>query len=131
MKRAILALSGFSMLAACSSAHPNTVSSVQCPVKFAFAPHPAGDGVIIKLLSQSEAMSLLSQTQATVGRPIDSAYLNNTRAIVRAPDGKNSTVLIPYSMTANIGDHIAFQSAYLSRPPLCNYVPNLATRKTG
>jgi hypothetical protein len=32
-------------------------------------------------------------------------------------------------MTVAIGDHVSFQSAYLSPRPLCSYVPNLAVAK--
>lgn len=85
--------------------------------------------MVTKLLSQSEAMTLLWKTQAVVGRPVDSAYINNVRAVIRADDGTHKTILMPYYMNANVGDRVDFQSGYLSPAPLCSYVPNLATRK--
>ena len=90
---------------------------------------PAGKGIVIRILSQSEATALLSKTQVTVGRQIDAAYLNNTRAVIRADNGVPETVLIPYGMKIVVGDRILYQSAYLSPRPLCSYVPNLATSK--
>ncbi len=91
-------------------------------------PRPAGEGVVTRLLTEGEAMALLSRTQAEVGAPIDSAYINNVRVTVRNEDGTLKTVLLPYGMTVVIGDRISFQSSYRSSPRLCSYVPTLATR---
>jgi hypothetical protein len=128
---AVGAVCAFMLLSACSKDRLSTTALDGCPaVRIADKPHPAGEGVVTKLLSQNEAMALLSQTQAAVGRPIDGAYVNNIRAVIRADDGTLKTIIIPYSMTVSIGDQVSFQSPYLSPRPLCSYVPNLAVRKT-
>lgn len=127
---AICAISALTLIAACSNERPSTAALRSCPtISMADKPRPAGKGIVIKVLSQSEAMTLLSRTQAIVGRQIDAAYVNNVRAIIRADDGTSKTILIPYGMTIVVGDRVSFQSAYLSPRPLCSYVPNLATSK--
>ncbi len=95
----------------------------------AATPRPVGEGVVVRLLTQGEAMALLSTTQIEVGAPIDSAYVNNVRAIIRVDDRTSKTVLIPYGMEIDIGDRVSFQSSYRSSPRLCSYVPTLAIRK--
>lgn len=128
-KAAACTIGAITLFSACSNAHLRTNAATECPVRMAAGPRPAGKGTITRLLLQGEAMALLSRTQVIVGRPIDSAYVNNIRAVIRISDGTMKTVLLPYNMTADVGDRIAFQSSYLSSPPLCNYVPALATRK--
>ncbi len=126
----VCAVSAFTLIAACSDERPSTPALVSCPtIHLADRPHPAGKGIVIKVLSQSEAVALLSKTQDIVGRQIDAAYVNNVRVIIRADDGRSKTILIPNDMMVLVGDRVSFQSAYLSPRPLCNYVPNLATSK--
>jgi len=126
----VCVMSAFTLIGACSNERPSTAALVSCPtIHLADRPHPAGKGIVIKILSQSEAMALLSKTQNIVGRPIDAAYVNNVRAIIKAEDGTSKTILIPYDMMIVVGDRVLFQSAYVSPHPLCSYVPNLATSK--
>ena len=113
----------------CASARHGVDTAGACSAGIAAAPMPDGEGTIESLLPQAEAMTLLSRTQGTVGRPVDSASINNIRAIGRRQDGKLKTVLLPYDMRAEVGDRVAFQTGYLSKPPLCSYVPALATAK--
>lgn len=127
---AVGAVCAFMLLSACSKDRLSNTAVDRCPlVRIGDSPHPAGEGVVTKLLSQNEAMALLSRTQAAVGRPIECAYVNNIRAVIMTDDGTVKTILIPYGMTVAIGDHVSFQSAYLSPRPLCSYVPNLAVTK--
>ena len=116
-----------SLLASGSGTSAHNGADVSCPARIAASPKPDGEGTIERLLSEAEAMTLLSSTQVIVGRPIDGAYINNIRAVVRKQDGTVRTVLLPYDMEAGVGDRIAFQTGYLSSPPLCTYVPALAT----
>ncbi len=117
------------LLTGCSTDRLSTASPVRCAIRLADRPRPAGQGMITKLLSRSEAMALLSRTEQLAGGPIDGAYIDNVRAVVAADDGLVKTILIPYDMTTAVGDRVAFESAYLSPAPLCAYVPNLATRR--
>lgn len=126
---ATLSVSAFMLLGACSTTYLSTGAPRKCPIRMAGKPMPAGKGVVTKLLTQAEAMALLSSTEAKVGAPIDGAYINNVRAIVRGDDGRVKTVLVPYGMTVDVGDRISFQSSYVSSPQVCSYVPTLATGK--
>ena len=125
----LLALCAATVVAACADDRPATARLPACAIKMNARPQAAGEGTVFKLLSQAEAMALLSRTQTLVGGPIDSAYVNNVRALVRTDGGEVRTVLIPYDMTVVVGDRVAFQSNYRSPPPLCSYVPMLVTRR--
>ena len=129
MKIAVLfPVSAAMVLAGCSGTHL-TAQAPACPVRMAATPAPLGDGTVVKVLRQSEAMALLSHTQATVGAPIESSYVNNVRVLIRLADGSNRTVLVPYDMTVVLGDHVTYQGSYHSPAPLCSYVPMLVTSK--
>ena len=126
---AMLSVSAVMLLGACSTTYLSNDAPRKCSIRMAGKPAPAGKGVVTKLLTQAEAMALLSSTEAKVGAPIDGAYINNVRAIVRGDDGRVKTVLVPYDMTVDVGDRISFQSSYISSPQVCSYVPTLATGK--
>ncbi len=116
-------------LSACSTPSMVATNAPACSIHMSNVPAPAGEGVVVKLLSRTEAMALLEQTQAQVGAPIDSVYLNNVRAILRQPDGGSATVLVPYGMVLIPGDRVAYQSSYRNAALPCSYVPNLVTGK--
>jgi hypothetical protein len=128
-KTCLAAVFMLTLLPACSSVSTTVSLGQACRIGMATSPGPGGEGVVVELLSQASAMALLVRTQAQVGAPIDGAYIGNVRAILRRPDGRNATVLIPYDMTVAVGDRIAFQGSYRSPGLPCSYVPNLATRK--
>ena len=116
-------------LSACSTPSMMATYAPACSIQMSTVPAPAGVGVVVKLLSQAEAMTLLERTQAQVGAPIDSVYLNNVRAVLRQPDGGSATVLVPYGMVLIPGDRVAYQSSYRNAALPCSYVPNLITGK--
>lgn len=126
---AMLTVGAFMLLDACSTTYLSTNSPQRCPIRMAHKPTPAGVGTVTKLLTQAEAMALITQTEARVGAPVDGAYINNVRAILRMDDGREKTVLVPYSMKVDVGDRLSFQSSYVSSPQICSYVPTLATSK--
>ena len=88
-----------------------------------------GEGVVIRLLDHDAAMALLAKTEVNVGAPIDAAYIDNQRAVIRKADGQEATVLIPWKMQVVVGDRIMYQGNYRNTNLPCSYVPNLATRK--
>jgi hypothetical protein len=93
---AVGAVCAFMLLSACSKDRLSNTAVDRCPaVRIGDKPHPSGEGVVTKLLSQNEAMALLSRTQAAVGRPIDSAYVDNIRAVIRSDDGTVKRYLYP------------------------------------
>jgi len=124
----VAAMAGLAVAACASEGAPN-VWARGCRLHMASAPAMRGEGVVEKLLDPAEAMALLAQTEASTGAPINRAYVNNTRAVLRIANGREATVHVPPGMSVAVGDRVAYQGSYRSPDEACSYVPNLVIRK--
>ena len=122
-------LASLSLASVWSAAAADDQPTPACPIKMLRSPSTGGEGIVVLLMDNQAAMAALARTEATVGAPIDPAYLNNQRAVVQMPDGRRTVVVLPPEMALTVGDHVTFQGNYRSPNLPCSYVPNVATRK--
>jgi hypothetical protein len=112
---------------------PQTASSTSCNITLTSDVHPMGAGVVVGFENVIEAQQRMVNNERGMGGPINPAYANTPRAMVRMDgnSGGNQIVVLPPGMVAKIGDHIAFNSIHRDTAVPCGYVPPLATVNDG
>ena len=94
-----------------------------------------GGGTVIGYEGAAEAQQRMLANERAIGGPINPAYANTPRAIVRTdgtpPGGVAQIVVLPPGVTVNVGDRITFNSAHRDMSMPCGYIPPLLATDTG
>ncbi|HEX4712432.1 hypothetical protein [Phenylobacterium sp.] len=102
-----------------------------CLLQGSPAPHDLGMGTVTAFEDRSASMARIQLTQANTKGMIDPAYIDNLRVVVRMADGPARVILVPKSMTVQLGDRVMVQTGYRNLNLPCNYIPNLITADIG
>jgi hypothetical protein len=106
-------------------------SSNVCLLAGPTSPINVGAGVVMGFDDRTTALARIQMTEAQNHGKIDPDYIENLRAHVRLANGNVLVVLVPKTLTVQIGDRVTFQGGYHNLNLPCNYVPTLITADTG
>lgn len=112
-----------------------TDSTNVCPITLSPQAQPMGGGVVIGFEGALAAQQRMAANERLMGGPINPAFANTPRAIVRtdgsSPGGPSQIVVLPPGMIVGIGDHIAFNGIHRDMTMPCGYAPPLVTADSG
>lgn len=115
---AIFALDALSIRAA-AACNSNTLPPMSSAV-----PAPL-TGMVTGFLTPKVAQMLMQANEQRFGRMLDSAYTDNTRAVLQMPDGSKTVALVPAGMSVRPGDMATFIPYHADPHNLCDYLPPL------
>ncbi len=109
--------------------------SDSCPITLSPQAQPMGGGVVVGFEGVLAAQRRAAGNERSIGGPINPAFANTPRAIVRMDGSETGATgqiaVLPPGMTVNIGDHVTFDGIHRDLTMPCGFVPPLVTADNG